>query len=704
MSDKDIKKLTVSEEPFDGTLFDRVKNMKRNLTATTTESGNNKDASNASDDNEETLSENYEKENASFRYDLGKITDNVDASPVPDDHEETKSKKYEKRNASFRYDLGTNVASPVSIEDKRKAFRYSARESMTGKVAIAHYFKEDKISCITKLLLPNCVIDRKVRKSIEHSGLSMRSKGILGEISDSAVISATLAVPHKIIDENKKPPECSEVQTKDIDLGWIKCGKNFDEWKPTSVDQTKTKISSSFISVVLREDDNFTKFTCKEKIIGGLARNRFFLPIEDHDTILDDDETEVLLRDLMLEEGVALPTSYNTDFNMETDESFCRIFFYGMGSVLLTKQEKVSESELGPFLIDMPYHKLKTRSLYRPYGARIHFSIDQKVTGIYDYGKKKLFQPGDDGWDAAKMLAKVTAFLVVTVQEHLSWTHLICSNDATREMTLNLPPHHPIRRLLTVFTFRSNEININAFDVFVLRSSLFHRGSGLKYSSVQDLFEMAFKTCNVYEPFSKRKYIPAVQKLADEGKLPYVSEGAEYDEIVRSFVRNWLKHSGDAASDDHAKAFYDAMKKSTKGHMYRLPDWSTEDAMVDLLTAIIFTVTAFHELVGNVVDFTALPTRSGIRLSKRDPTRIDLQSFLVTALISASTSLRMPSLMSTFANFFGVGGAPSWEIDVWQQFQDDLAEQSKKVNEDDKSRPVEFKFFDPANFECSVSV
>ncbi len=672
MIDKDITKPTASEEPFEGTLFDRIKTIKRNQTATTTESAYNVDTSPpVSNDNEET------KRKASIRYDLGTITKNIHTNPV-------------------------------SLQDKRKSLnktdKYSLRGSLAGKAAIGSLFEDDKISCITKLFLPNCIIDRKMRKSIEQSELSLRSKGILHEVSDSAVISATLMVPDIVLASNKDPPECSDVRTEDIDLGWMKCGENFDEWKPTSVDQMKIKICSVFNCDVLREDDNFTKFSCKERIIGRLTRNRFFLPLEDHDTILDDDDVEVLLSDLKLVEGVALPSSYNTDFNMETDESFCRIFFYGMGSVLLTKQEKVSESELGPFLIDMPYHKLKMRSLYRPYGARIHFSIDQKVTGIYDYGKKKLFQPGDDGWDAAKMLAKVTAFLAITVKEHLSWTHLICSNDATREMTLNLPPHHPIRRLLTVFTFRSNEINIKAFDIFVLSSSLFHRGSGLKYSSIQDLFKMAFNTCNVYEPFSKRTYLPAIQKLADEGKLPYVSEGVEYDEIVRSFVRNWLKHSGDAASDDHAKAFYDAMKKSTKGHMYHLPDWSTEDAMVDLLTAIIFTVTAFHELVGNVVDFAALPTRSGIRLTKRDPTRIDLQSFLVTALISASTSLRMPSLMSKFANFFGAGGAPSWEIDVWQQFQDDLAEQSKKVNEDDKMRQVEFKFFDPAHFECSVSV
>lgn len=67
---------------------------------------------------------------------------------------------------------------------------------------------------------------------------------------------------------------------------------------------------------------------------------------------------------------------------MVTDESFSRIFFYGMGCVLLTKQKDLSDSEHGPFVVDMPFHKLKVRDLYRPYGACVYFNADQKVTAI----------------------------------------------------------------------------------------------------------------------------------------------------------------------------------------------------------------------------------------------------------------------------------------------------------------------------------
>ena len=112
---------------------------------------------------------------------------------------------------------------------------------------------------------------------------------------------------------------------------------------------------------------------------------------------------------------------------------------------------------------------------------------------------------------------------------------------------------------------------------------------------------------------------------------------------------------------------------------------------------------AYHELVGGVVDYVKYPSRNGFRLIEGE-TEIDTQSWLLTALIGASTAIRMPQLARPFNKFFGAGGAPAWERDVWDSFTSDLEGQSKKVQAADADRSVEFKYFDPARFECSVSV
>lgn len=103
------------------------------------------------------------------------------------------------------------------------------------------------------------------------------------------------------------------------------------------------------------------------------------------------------------------------------------------------------------------------------------------------------------------------------------------------------------------------------------------------------------------------------------------------------------------------------------------------------------------------MDYTLLPSRAGFRLTKKDPSEVDFQSYLLTNVISASTSVPMPMLMQKFPNFFGVGG-PEWERTVWDSFHSKLVAQSEKVQAADKKRAVEYKYFDPARFECSVSV
>ncbi|KAL3931647.1 MAG: hypothetical protein SGBAC_011210 [Bacillariaceae sp.] len=562
--------------------------------------------------------------------------------------------------------------------------------------------------CIQSVV--DTLVDMKTRESLDESDLTDDSKKLISQTvgEDSFNVIVALAGPADIISTNETAPTDAEVKTEEVDLGWKKTGENFDDpWtKVKKIPKVSKKISKEFTIEILAEDDLMTKLSLKERLVAKVYTSRIVFPLVDFDVSVDDETAERLLIDLDYVPGKALPESYAKDFDMLTDESFSRIFFAGMGSVLLAKQEKVSDSKHGPFVVDMPLQGLAIRDAkkFRGYGARIHFSADRIVTAIYDYGKAEEFLPGEVGWAAAKMLARASAFLLVTAREHLIWTHFLVSNGATREKTLHLPPNHPIRRLLTVFTYGATEVNVNAYNTLVPNTCILHRSTSLKYESMKDVFASSFTSCTIFEPFSERSYNPALQKLIDEGKFPYASEGEEYYEIVRKFVHDWLEKAGDAATDAQATAFYNGMKESTKGQAYEIPEMSEPNAMVNLLSSIIFTVTAYHELVGHVVDYTILPSKAGFRLNKKDPLHIDLQSFLYTEAVAASTSTRMPQLMSSFPNYFSAGGAPSWERDVWNTFQADLQSQSTKVQRDDAEREVEFKYFDPAHFECSVSV
>lgn len=574
--------------------------------------------------------------------------------------------------------------------------------------------------CGTLCKTPSIVEDTLIHKLVKKEGKGRLSKETekLLLMLDHFTVQLAFKIPQDItaLSINKKAQfkkrDDDDIETSECDLGWTKNGDGFDDWTPIVGFKTiDEKVSKNFTVTTLDEDDFFQKregsgLEFLKKIIFKLYQMAFPLC----DCIVKSPSDEVaaqLLKDLHLNVGMGMPESYNTNFDLQSDESFSRMFFYGIGAPLLAAQEEVSGTyfqRFGPFQVDMPIHNLKVRKGFRPYGARVYFNKDQCVVAIFDYAKSKYFYPNHTStWEQAKCLAKVTAMVIVTAQEHLASTHLIVANSATVASTLELRPSHPIRRLLTIFTFNSTEINKGAFKMLVPKEMLLHRGTGLEYDSIIELFDCAFKKSIAFKPFSDRDVIPELRKLSNGNKFPYINQGEEYYEIVRSFVSEWLISSGEEAYDEEAINFYNRIKKSTEGQAYEIPNYSSLSDMIDVCSQIIFTVTAYHELVGTVVDYSRLPNRAGFRLCY-DEKQTDIQGFLIQALITSTTNIEMPLLMSPYEKFFGAEGAPKWEIEVWGQFMSNLTEQSIRVQKQNNSRDVEFHSFDPQNFECSVSV
>ena len=528
------------------------------------------------------------------------------------------------------------------------------------------------------------------------------SKEILQQL-DPFTSVAGLHVPQLLIEVNKTAPTHETLDTENFDLSSKKkTGDEFDDWEKDAAKVTTHAISNELIVKMLRDDELFGNAGPVFDFATKFVRKSCLFPLDDKVVFFKSEKDAIACtEDLNLAPGMACPETYNHWGDMSSDESFTRFFFNGMGAVGLAAQKETPKSGLGPFEVDMPIQNFEVRPGFRPYGARVYFGADQKPTGIFDYANEKLVKPGDEGWESAKWLAKSTAFTLYTCREHLMWGHLIISNKATMACTTNLPPSHPIRRLLTIFTFRTNTINDQAFAALVPEVSTLHRATAFTYPALVKVFEEAYKTSDVFEPFCDKKITPELQALCDQGKFPYYSEGNAFFEIVRTFVKGWLAKSGPASSDDATKAFYAELRTLNKGQAYELPDFS-EEALVNAISQTIFYVTAMHEIIGTIIDYARIPNGAGTRVVE-GAVEADAQAFLDNLLIVSVTGLKMPKLMKSFDLFFGEGGAPAWEKETWKKFVQDLEVQSRAVQEANAKR-VEFKFFDPALFECSISV
>jgi len=530
---------------------------------------------------------------------------------------------------------------------------------------------KDRITAWVKRRFRSRIDGYVLRKILKSMTLSKSSRNILMKVDDPYIATIVKLVPPRIIksnDEGAKDNNDLDISDGKFSLGWIKTGKGFDEWEKGFIPAENSEISDDLMLRRIREDPFFQDpeglqdraADAAGDLLLDTLRSSTLYPIDDTLVYFNStDECTKLLKDTKLnsiEEGGASPASYNTwPTNMSTDEVFERFFFNGLGATQLEQQfGPSSKPDLGPIEVDMEFMAgFEVRKGFRSYGCKIYFDTNQKVTGIYDTEKEQLVKPGEDEWEEAKVLAKASTFILATVNEHLIQSHLLLSSALSLANCKRLPPNHPLRRIINVFTFRTNKVNDGAFSSLVPVNSLLHRGSAFEYESLRKIFCHCIENSNAFQPFPKRNMRPELLEMSNEGKFPYHSEAVEYYEIMEKFVKAWLKEAGDAASDDYAKTFYDEMRNSTKDQKYTIPPYSPEN-MVDLLTQCFFQVTAYHEIVGTVIDYNNNPTFGGFRLSDGNNTKgADVQSFLIASIITATTGIKVPMLMKGYSNYFG---------------------------------------------------
>ncbi len=486
-------------------------------------------------------------------------------------------------------------------------------------------------------------------------------------------------------------------------------------WKRGFIPAEIVELTNKVTIKRIQNDAFFGDPTFQDDLTYEVFRSSKIFPLKDSFASINSyEEVELLEKDTKFNpksEGGASPDEYNDWGDKTTDANLSRFFFHGLGATLLEQQfVESSQPDLGPIEIDMDFMKgLQMRKGFRPMGVKVYFDADQKATGIYDSAKEIMFKPGDDGWEGAKYLARSSALTLLTAREHLLQAHLLVSNYFSLASIKHLPPSHPIRRLINVFTFRTNRVNNEAFDALTPNMGLLHRNVGFEYKSLMSVFDNAFQNSNAWEPFPKRNMRPELLEMSANGKLPYHSEGVEYHNIVENFVKEWLNESGYAASDRYAEAFYNEVRESTLGQKYELPEFAGADSIAQVLTQAIFMVTCYHEIIGTVIDYTNDYKCAGFRVredgSDGSPvTETDAQCYMLQLSIVASTALNVPMLMKQYQNYFGLDGAPSWEREKWDDFIEALEEQSEKVQESDKKKDVPFLFFDPKKFESAISV
>ena len=562
--------------------------------------------------------------------------------------------------------------------------------------------------------------DLRIGVAVNKLNVSDSTEAVLKKLSNPILNLLLILFPDSLItakEEAKLVNEDLEIYNENgeqrFSLGWELTGEGagFDQkWTKKFIPAVSIELGEGVAIRRIRQDTFDGVVSTPDMIIAKVTKSASLYPLEDKIAFFSDrKEATTFIKDIKLqsfEDGGCSPNSYNDWGDKTTDESVSRFFFHALGATLLENQTGPStKPELGPIEINFNFMtEYAVREGFRPYGATVYFDADQKVTAIYDAYKKVLVKPGEAAWEETKFLAKSSGLALCNIRKHLLEGHLTAANGLSCASIKNLPPNHPIRRLLNVFTFNTNRVNDNAMAILITQKGLLHRFTA--FAKMNQVFESGFASNNVFEPFSKRSLRPELLQQSKCGKLPYHKEGCEYYEIVEKFVREWLKKSGDSAIDEFAKGFYNDIRDMSLGTQYEVPEFEFEDDMVQVLSQGIFAVTAGHEICGNLIDYTNDPWAMGGRVVD-GATSADVQGFTIALLVTAATGGTVPMLMTGYDNYFGEDGAPMWEKKHWADFIKDLGAQSRCIHKKENGiikREPEFKLFDPERFESSVSV
>jgi len=323
-------------------------------------------------------------------------------------------------------------------------------------------------------------------------------------------------------------------------------------------------------------------------------------------------------------------------------------------------------------------------------------------------------------WQYWKFAFRSSLFLKVTLVDHLWATHFTAGSSMAAAAREALPPAHPLRRLLTMFTFNTIQVNTNAFHQLLGPDALLQRSTPFyDFREVSLLAEVSIPPLTTSFGFfmneTLRSTLPArVQET------PYAQDGQLIFDALKDFVDSWFDLyagqwcAGDAVVDPAVLLFFE---RAQTWSMYR-QHMKTDALFLGLygedgslqckglqkwLTMLFFQVTGYHRHVGTVADSAADPDFAGFSWERGrayTPPRQAIQ----LSLISATTSTTWPKISQDFSHLSEGIDKSAEAARAFHAFRAKMEDVAKTIDARNKGRAIPYMQMHPKHVECSVAV
>ncbi|OQR84821.1 hypothetical protein ACHHYP_12781 [Achlya hypogyna] len=375
-----------------------------------------------------------------------------------------------------------------------------------------------------------------------------------------------------------------------------------------------------------------------------------------------------------------------------SDRAVELIAFNGFGQHLLTKLPEAHDD--GSYYgIELNFMRtLEVRPGFAKYGANAYFNKKGKVTKIVRGGVTS--RPGDATWEYAKLCFRGSLQTKITAVDHLLGIHATVANIMVIANREQLPPTHPLRRLIKPFTFRSVAINYGAGRALFWPKGMLQRAYALSTLGMKQTWDYGLSHFK-YETFPERR----VRQNIDTVTLPFHEDGMDYWNIVRTFVSNYVdlyyKADSAIANDEHVRKFWSFLDDKLPFDMRPL----TLENLKDFVAHGIFLVSSMHNHLGTIAEYVSDPAFCPSawvegELAGRPGNAVRL------ALIMTATGFAQPAITEDFSQIMLDDAAKA----VCKKFTADVTAFIDVVDTRNLSRPQAYQSFNPKTMEMAVSI
>jgi len=323
-------------------------------------------------------------------------------------------------------------------------------------------------------------------------------------------------------------------------------------------------------------------------------------------------------------------------------------------------------------------------------------------------------------WQYWKFVWRSSLFLKVTVVDHLWTTHFSVGNALAAASREALPAAHPLRRLLSIFTWGTIAVNKNAAHQLVGPKHLLHRSSPFSdFGHVSEVAQASIPSFqSSFGAFLDDSLFQLLHQTVKD--TPYIADGSLLFGALKQLVDDWFGlfesdwcDVSDAVMDPALEAFIQRFEAWSMHQAHAATDNAWLGLRVDgtlrcnglkrWLVVMLFAVTGYHRHVGTVADIAADPEFSTWSWKEGEAYGRPLQH-LQMSLIAASTAKIMPKILNDFSHLAEGLSKQTEAVATLQTFKQRMASVAAEIEARNQQRSVPYSQMDPNQVECSVAV